>query len=204
MNKELIIAAYDRDYDWISKINSDVRVTIYNKKLSNLKSGEIYLSPNVGRDVHTFFLHIVNNYNSLSDYTIFSQDYPFDHVDNYIELINGELEDWNKNAKQMYDGCWFFCTQYPVLYCDKDGSPNHVGLPIESIWKKLFYDEMPEIIEFTPTGHFCISKEAIKRLPISFYEKIIKILEENYDSPWVIERLEPYIFLNMIKKGHKI
>ena len=104
----------------------------------------------------------------------------------------------------MIDGCWFFNTQLPVLYCDRNGNPHHGGLPIQPIWEMLFHDEIPEFIEFAPAGHFCVSKEVIKRLPVSFYEKVLKILEDFHLSPWVIERLEPYIFLNMIKNGHKI
>lgn len=199
MTKELIIAAYDRNYDWTSQINKDVRITIYNKNESTLKSGEIFLSPNVGRDVHTFFYHIVKNYNSLADYTIWSQDHPFDHVSNYIDIINGDLEMWNKNALQVNDGCWFFNTSLPVLACDINGCPHHCGLPIESIWRELFYDDVPSSIVFTPAGHICISRESVKKLPLSFYEKVLKILEDQYYSPWVIERLEPYIFLNSLK-----
>lgn len=200
MEKELVIAAYDRNYDWLCQINENVRLTIYNKKISTLKSGEIYLSPNVGRDVHTFFYHIVKNYYSLSDYTIFSQDEPFDHVNNYIEIINGDTEIWNYYAKQKDVGCWFFCTEYPVLTCDKYGNPHHPGgLLIESVWNEIFYDDIPESIIFTPSGHFCISKETVHKHPVSFYERILKILEDNNDSPWIIERLEPYIFLAQLK-----
>jgi hypothetical protein len=92
MKKELVIAAYDRDYGWKQYINEDVKITVYNKNQNTLKEGEILLTPNVGRDVHTFFNHIIENYDNLSDYTFFSQDEPFDHVNNIIALVNGVPE----------------------------------------------------------------------------------------------------------------
>jgi hypothetical protein len=200
MNKELVIAAYNRDYDWIHKIDPSIRITVYNKaKLithtSSLKNGEVFLSSNVGRDVHTFFKHISDKYYSLFDYTFFSQDFPFDHVENYVEIINGDISLWSANAKQQNNGCWFFNTQYPVLTCDQNGAPSHSGLPMITLWEKLFKNEMPGYFRFTAAGHFCVSKELVHRKPKSFYDKVVNILEEYDFAPWVIERLEPYIFI---------
>lgn len=193
--KELVIAAYDRDYSWINKLNNDIKVTIYRKGNQELKSNEILIEPNLGRDIHTFFYHIINRYNSLSDITFFSQDYPFDHVSNYVELINGDKNLWDKNAKQFNNGCWFFCTQYDVLSCDPNGSPHHPGLNLNKMWETLFTTNCPDIIHFTPTGHFAISKEQARKIPLEYYQHILNILETQPSSPWEIERLEPYIFL---------
>lgn len=195
-SKELVIAAYNRQYDWITNINEDVKITIYRKGSANdLKNDEIFIEPNLGRDVHIFFHHLYNRYDTLSDFTIFSQDYPFDHVSNYIDLINEDVSHWNFHAKQHIEGCWFFCTQYGVLECDKNGYPNHAGLNIERIWNLLFTSNCPDTLHFTPTGHFIISNELATSIPKEFYKKILNILEEYDDAPWVIERLEPYIFL---------
>jgi hypothetical protein len=193
--KELVIAAYDRDYSWINKLDKDVKVTIYRKGNQELKHNEILIESNLGRDVHTFFYHIFNRYDFLSDITFFSQDSPFDHVSNYIELINGDQNMWDKNAKQTNGKCWFFCTQYDILSCDKNGSPHHPGLELEKMWNKLFESQCPEILNFTPTGHFAISKEQIRKIPKEYYKHILNILETQSTSPWEIERLEPYIFL---------
>jgi len=194
MTKELVISVFSREYTWTQNLNDDIKITKYNKNLSTLLGGEIVIIPNIGRDVHTFFYHIVNQYNFLSDFTIFSQDWPFDHVENYIEIINGNENEWNKYGKQIFDGCWFFCTSYEVINCDMNGAPHHRGLPITPVWVELFNDPIPKEILFTPTGHFCVSKEKIHKHPKSYYNKILKILEENPLSPWIIERLEPYIF----------
>jgi hypothetical protein len=193
--KELIIAAYNRDYHyWVSNLNPDVKITVYRKGANLNNENEIYLENNVGRDVHTFFYHIVNRYESLLDYTITSQDFPFDHVSNYTDIINGSEYIWNKTASQIFSECWFFCTQYPVLDCDKMGSPHHTGLDIEPVWNLIFKDDCPTVLNFTPTGHFCVSKNHIHKRPLSFYKNILSILETNEQAPWIIERLERYIF----------
>jgi hypothetical protein len=198
MNKELVLGIFSRDYQWIQDVNDDVKITKYNKNLSNILDGETMIIPNVGRDVHTFFYHIVKKYNHLSDYTIFSQDWPFDHVSNYIDIINGDVDVWNRYAKQRFNGCWFFCSQYNVITCDGNGYPAHPGLNIVPIWEDLFNTPFPGYLNFTPTGHFGITKEHIHRYPITYYEKIMKILEEDPQSPWILERLEPYIFSDNI------
>lgn len=192
--KEVVISAYNRDYNWINQLDSNIKVTVY-KKGSKLLPNEILIKPNVGRDVHTFFYHLVNNYNNLSDYTFFAQDYPFDHVENYISLINGNKQLWNKHAKQKVDGCWFFNTQYEVLACDKNGAPHHCGLDIERLWNRIFITQRPDVLYFTPAGHFCVSKEQVHKIAIEHYKNILNILETVPESPWIIERLEPYIFL---------
>lgn len=193
--KELVIAAYDRDYSWVKALNSDIKVTVYRKGLSELLEGEILIEPNLGRDVHTFFNHLYIRYDTLADVTFFSQDFPFDHVANYVELINGTKELWDVDAKQFTDGCWFFCTQYGVLTCDKSGAPHHPGLDLPAMWSTLFDTDCPDIISFTPTGHFAITKDHARKIPKEFYKHILNILETQETSPWEIERLEPYILL---------
>lgn len=209
-SKEVVISAYDKDYNWINQLDSNVKVTVYKKGFEPLPN-EILIEPNVGRDVHTFFYHLVNNYNNLSDYTFFAQDYPFDHVENYISLINGDKQLWFKHAKQSVDGCWFFNTQYNILLCDKKGIPNSEiinnlsfkvwatgeweELDMESIWNQLFTLACPDYFMFAPAGHFCISKEQVLKKSLEYYKLILNILETNSQSPWIIERLEPYIFL---------
>jgi hypothetical protein len=187
MGKNLIIAAYERNYDWVKDLNSDVKITVYNKNTETLKNSEILISPNLGRCVHTFFWHIVKNYDNLDDYTITSQDYPFDHNPDYLDVINGNKIFWDQRAQQKLGDCWFFCEERGIL--EEEVYPH-----FEQIWNELFDYKIVDKIIFTPTGHFVISKEHLRSRPKSFYQKILNILETDNMSPWVIERLEIYIF----------
>jgi hypothetical protein len=195
MTKELVLALWDRDFSWISNIQPGIKITKYNKNTNTYREGEIFLSPNVGRDVHTFFWHIVNNYDNLADYTFFAQDFIDDHVSNYAEIINGDVKNIPNYAVQDLGGCWFFNDRVPyVLKTDQNGAPHHHGLPLPEMWKLVFDSEMPQYIYFTAAGHFCVTKEHIHQYPVERYASVLKILETHEISPWCIERFEPYIF----------
>ncbi len=209
MSKELVIAAYERDYSWSELINKDVKITVY-RKGSELKDGEILIEPNLGRDVHTFFYHILKNYDNLSDYTFFVQDFPFDHWSNVIETINGGDDLIFLNSTLKFDG-YFGYHVWPdsrlilndsihfeggrVLTCTPDGSPHHPDkFNVNDYWEILFDSPAPDFYDFLPGGHFGITKENVKIRSLEFYKKIVEILETEKFSPWAIERLECYIF----------
>jgi hypothetical protein len=194
MQKELVIATRDRDYPWITQIDNSIRVSVYSKSIEPRHPLEIHLGDILGRCVHSFFYHLVNRYDSLADYTFFAQDYPFDHVANYIDLINGNISDWSNNAVFQNEELWFFDTRFRrILITDKFGNPNHPGLELEPVWKKIFSEPCPENLGFVAAGHFCASRKQIHKKPKAFYEKILRVLEEDPTAPWCIERFEIYI-----------
>jgi hypothetical protein len=218
MNKELVIAAYDKELDWLSHLNDDVKVKVYRKgDVLPLLEGETRLEPNKGRCVHTFFKHIHDNYDNLSDITFFAQDYPFDHWEDVIEVINNET--WNDRCALQIDGYYGFhfntittpspkggvmwklspSTQHGngnILACQSNGFPQdkNPNINVDDYWKKLFKDNKPSIYEFIPGGHFGITKESANNRSKQFYGKIVEILESDDTAPWMIERLECYIF----------
>lgn len=216
MTKELVISAYQRDYSWINYLNSTTQVTVYRKGPKIEGANEIHIEKNVGQDVHTFFYHIAKNYDNLKDYTLFSQDFPFDHVFNFIDIVNANPMYWDLTAKMKIDEYWAFSTASALnwephmpkeaytgktLICEENGAPHHIPheLNIASLWPKIFNSEVPKYFEFVPAGHFCISKDQIRNRTRNFYENIVDILETRRMSPWEIERLEPYIFNNKVK-----
>jgi len=208
MNKELVIAAYNRDYEkHFSGVKEDVIKTVYRKgDISNLKPNEIFIDNNIGRDVHTFYYHIVNRYDTLSDITFFSQDFFEDHVSNYIEIINGDKDTWDSNGTLYDESCWFFNTgmmDHPrgTLDCDKNGFPHHnLGNEIIETWDTLFESPCPETITFSTGGHFAISREGAHKVPLNTYKKVLDLLEKPYtSSPYVMERLNVYVNLRLEK-----
>jgi hypothetical protein len=196
-SKEIVVAAWDKDYKlWTVDILPNTKITVYNKNINSLQNNEIFLSPNVGRCVHTFLNHIVERYDYLANFTFFAQDYFADHIYNYVQIMNGDKDVWDAFAVIKNNGCWYFNTQYGLLRSDKNGGPHHGGLEIEKIWDMLFKLPLPQDIIFSPAGHFCISKEEARKKPKEFYKKVIDILANDAGAPWVIERLELYIFLD--------
>jgi hypothetical protein len=218
MSKEIVIAAYNRDISWLSKL-SDIKKTIY-RKGTKKDDIEIFIESNVGRDVHTFFHHIYTNYDNLSDLTYFVQDYPFDHCENLIDIINNDS--YKENSVLKIDGYYGFhyntiqntiisqgVTNYPMLElpvaeigegkslrCMSNGYPHesYKNVNLDKYWNILFDSDRPYIYEFIPGGHFCIKKKQILLRSREFYEKIVSLLLNDKDAPWMIERLECYIF----------
>lgn len=211
--KEVVIAGYDKPLNWIKDFNSDVKVTIYRKGDLISYENEIHLEPNVGRDVHTFFSHIVKKYdNDLSQYTFFVQDYPFDHWENLISVINGDPSLYSEKASLSFGGYFGFhfnsigtmwnmpkSLQFGsgnIISCFSNGRPqdHNPNINVDKYWDILFDEPKPNMYEFIPGGHFGITKDQVYIRSKNFYNQILKLLESEYDAPWMIERLECYIF----------
>lgn len=210
MKKEVIISVYNRDTLWTNQLNKDISIKKYRKGINLNLSDETYLPINVGRDVHTFFYHILNNYDNLSDITFFSQDYPFDHIENYVEIINSDVDFITKCSVLHFDGYWGFhwnsigtmwqlnqSNQFAngrILTSANDGYPHDRNLYVDETWESLFNCPHPSNYDFVPGGHFCVTRETIKIRSKEFYQHIVTLLETYDKMPWSIERLEPYIF----------
>jgi hypothetical protein len=220
VNKEIVIAAYDKPTDWLDSINTNIKKTIYRKgSVLPLSSGEILIDPNIGRCVHTFFNHILTNYNNLSDYTFFAQDYPFDHWEDLIDVINNDVNLLNEKSALSIGGYWGFHfnsirvpsssggimhTMSPskdhengkVISCYGNGMPHdhNSKINVDTYWDMLFEGPRPNMYEFMPGGHFGITKEHVKLRSKELYGKVVELLESDDTAPWMIERLECYIF----------
>jgi hypothetical protein len=96
IKKRVTIAQFNENIDWIKNIDKNIEVFIYNKKNDiniNYKSIEKnyenkFILRNVGRESHTYLIHIINNYNSLCDIEYFIQANPFDHSNDILSFIN--------------------------------------------------------------------------------------------------------------------
>jgi hypothetical protein len=210
---EIVIAGYDKELGWLKQLDPKVVKTVYRKgDVLPLSSGEIKLEVNLGRCVHTFFNHIYLNYGKESDYTFFVQDYPFDHWGNLIDIINGDTNNISKSASLTIGGYHGFhnntlgtawnmseSTQFDsgnVLSCLSNGMPQDHNplINVDKYWDLIFDDKKPTTYEFIPGGHFCIHKEHIKLRTRKLYKQICELLIEDENAPWMIERLECYIF----------
>lgn len=78
MDYSIVVARYNEDLKWTKQYSN---VIIYNKggKLNDDEYKYISLK-NVGREGHTYYTHIYENYDNLTDYVIFLQGRPTDHT----------------------------------------------------------------------------------------------------------------------------
>jgi len=211
MTKEIVIAAYDRNLAWTNELNESIIQTRYRKGDIRSDENEIILE-NKGGCVHTFFNHLYTKYYTLSDYTFFVQDYPFDHWGNLIEVINkdmNKLDDYVTLKIGGYYGfhnntlgtAWYMPPTHQfdagrALVCQSNGAPqdNNPNIDVNRVWDILFDEVKPPVYEFIPGGHFAITKEHVQLRTRYFYKQVVDLLEHDVNMPWMIERLECYIF----------
>jgi hypothetical protein len=76
---EVVLAHHSEDLAWLSQIPKDVHLSIYTKgsriELSKplVAKASVKQLLNVGRESHTYLSHIVENYERLADWTVFTQ-----------------------------------------------------------------------------------------------------------------------------------
>ena len=91
MNTTLVCARYNEDLNWLLPLKNE-SIIIYNKGEDNLDTfpkQKVVKLPNLGREGGTYLHHIIQNYDNLSDYTIFTQANPVDHI-------------WHDDAEKSY------------------------------------------------------------------------------------------------------
>ena len=184
---QIVVSRYNEDIKWTNKFPN---VIIYNKgKKINGNYNEI-LTPNVGREGHTYYKYIYDNYDNLKDYTIFLQGYPFDHSPNIIHNLSKYLNNINLNIDFEY-------LSERILNCNLSGCKYHKNLPLIEVYEHLFNKKKNNVsFKFGAGAQFIVSKRRILKKPKEFYLKIVNML--NYDKNpiegYVIERFHEIIF----------
>lgn len=179
----IIVARYNENIEWTKELNN---VIIYNKgdKLDN-SYNETHLK-NVGREGHTFYTYIYDNYDNLSNHTVFLQGNPFDHCPDIIQKI--------KTIDVTID---FIFLSNRILNCCLSGCIHHSGLPLINVYETLFNIKKENMeFEFGAGGQFIVSKTQILKRPKDFYLQIVKMLENDINpiEGFVIERFHSLIF----------
>jgi hypothetical protein len=80
---EVVIARYKEDLSWVEKEFPQDNVIVYNKGPDDLQylpsHYKVVKLPNIGREIHTYLWHILHNYDSSTQRTLFLQGNPYDH-----------------------------------------------------------------------------------------------------------------------------
>jgi hypothetical protein len=192
-NITIVVARYKEDITWTEQFPStNVNVIIYNKGYeSDTKYNEILLE-NVGREGHTFYKYIYDNYHQLEDYTIFLQGHPFDHSPNIIELIHTYI---NINDPDLHID--FELLSSNIVGCNLSGCSYHPYLPLVSVYEQLFNERKSEMpFTFGMGGQFIVSKLQILKHPRDFYLKIVEMLQHDINpiEGYVMERFHSLVF----------
>lgn len=192
MSIQIVVSRYNEDMEWTKQFPN---VVIYNKGADDLSPEyNVKSLPNVGRECHTYYTHICDNYADIEyDYTVFLQGNPFDHSPNLVTNLA-------KYADSVVDLDFEFISE-DILYCKLSACVWDRSLPLRDIYRKIFVDQ-PEVVDFVfgKGAQFIVSREQILKRSKDFYLNIVKMLENEKDpmEGYVIERFHKLIFVNSI------
>ena len=200
----IVVARYNENIEWTKQLPN---VRIYNK---GSPIPYAITLPNVGREGHTYYTHLVENYDNLPDYTIFLQGNPFDHSPHILENIYMYLAQM-QNSNDDLD---FAFLSEEILECSLQGCQFHPNLPLMEVYQHLFLENENEEkdeddkkdnnilvdpafrFRFGAGAQFIVSKRSIRQRPKAFYSKIVKLLEYDINpiEGFVIERFHELVF----------
>jgi len=188
MNICIVVARYNENIEWTKQFSN---VFIYNKGEPLIDySNQIFLN-NVGRESHTYYKHIFDNYDNLAEYTVFLQGNPFDHSPNLISNLNNYINNIN-NIELDFE----FLSE-GIVSCNIKGCIYDHELPLIETYEKIFGEKKDDNnFLFGSGAQFIVSRKRILQRPKEFYLNIIKLLETNI-SPiegYVMERFHKLIF----------
>jgi hypothetical protein len=187
----IVVARYNENIEWTKQFPN---VIIYNKgtELGN-EYNEIFLN-NVGREGHTYYKYICDNYENLKDYTIFLQGRPFDHSPNIISNLNKYI-----NNKELSLDFEFLSENIHYSSLDLECTRYWQCKNIHKNWELVFGTNSNGNQEciFGAGAQFIVSKNKILKNTKEFYTNIVKMLEYTIDplEGYDIERFHKYIFL---------
>lgn len=191
---DLVVSHFEKDFTWAEKCSDKFNLILYNKG-TNIIQNSIRL-PNIGREPHTFLHHIVENYDNLPNWTVFTQDEPhyhFHEMDNMLLDFHSNVEKYSSPLKKDN---WYYLFGRLVT-CDKLAFPDTGGMHLDilQVWNVLFESSLPENFQFKFVAGMihAASKEAIRLRSKEFYNRALELSSIGH-NPWIFERLIYYIF----------
>jgi hypothetical protein len=206
MNKnQLVISRYGENLDWLMKWRDEFDIIVYNKgeKIDNNNYTVVEL-PNYGRESQTYLHHIVENYDSLYDGTIFLQgDIKDIGINVFKNLMQYVVEIENNGFSASNIG--FF---NETLWNDIDflSDPRYKS-QVESGFLKLseikfkdyvqnHFNKIPQITPVCWCGCFGVRKDFILSRTKDFYQRLLESFpnHHNPEEAHFLERMWAYIF----------
>ena len=176
----IVVARYNEDVTWTKQFPN---VIIYNKGQPLEGYNNVIETPNVGREGHTYYKYIYNNYDNLPEYIVFLQGRSHDQSPNIINNLNNYLgKDLNIDFEWLSES----------IHC------SNIYTSFEQVFGIKPFGLM---CEFGCGAQFIVNKRNIINKPKIFYENIVNMLgytidpKEGYD----IELFHKYIFLSKVK-----
>lgn len=186
LNFRFIVARYNEDISWTKDFPN---VTLINKgeKLEETFGHTVIELENVGREGHSYYKWIYDNYeNILEDYIIFVQGNPFDHSPNILTNLHKYMNDSNLNNDFIYISQLHNKTTL-LKECDKKLYCTTILRTYQDLFRFIKESE----IVGAWGAQFMVSKRSILTKSKAFYEKLVNLVGHsiNPDEGYHFERL---------------
>lgn len=212
-NVEIVVARYNENLNWIKPLG-DISV-VYNKgNILHVPSNifkQIVNVPNVGRESHTYLYHIIKNYDNLAKITVFTQGNIIDHLPKDLKpleyitnlVTSATIHGYSSNAYCHNVG--ITSAYYDLKMSDKWPHLLDSGFKFGE-WLNVIvkmankdYNIPFASLPWYKNGLFALESDIIKRHPKSFYEKLIKFVDNHIDpeAGHYFERAWYEIFIGM-------
>lgn len=192
---ELVVARYNEDLSWLNKFSFSAKV--YNKG-NDIELPHIKLK-NIGRESTTYLHHIIENYERLSEHTIFVQGNPYHHCVDLDRILPG-LPDRLNSLPFFSIGCYALTH---VIICQQQCQLEHLKVYPEDFHNAFF--EVPlKKFRHAQGAQYIVHRDNILNKPKAFYKHIYDSCSWTRHEPWSIERCWPAIFDRDDKYKHKI
>jgi hypothetical protein len=188
-NVKIISSHYEEDLSWINFVKYEV--IVYSKTIKNKN----FINFNKVQEAPAYLKYIIDNYESLPEYTIFVHGHLYSEHQkdkNIIDIINNisfdddiinlNRSDW-ENSITIGEDKW-----------DKKYSW------LSENWQDIFgtYLDLPLKMTFHSSAQFAVNKKCIIQYPIEFWKKLFNWCEntnlDNYVSSRIFEYSWYYIF----------
>ena len=186
---DIVVSRYNEDVSWTKQLPN---VRIYNKGAPLPEPFAATPLPNVGREGHTYYHHIVTHYDTLAEHTAFVQGNPFDHSPHVLANIAYFNSQLHENISLEFA----YISEY-LFDCNLAGCHHHPGLPMVDVYEQLFGERLyAKPFVFGGGAQFVVSRAVIYRRPQAFYQKIVDMLayDVNPIEGFVIERFHGLVF----------
>lgn len=158
------------DKSWVKDIPNGWNIHLYDKD-KNMENA-------VGREAHTYFKFIVDNYDTLIGDYVFCQGNPFNHNSRFLEdLYHG-----------IIPGKSYPCSRY-----DRLDPNNFKALDVEKYINLLGLENVPEKWEFIAGAQFKAKASDILKRPKEFYKKCLELTLTDPQSGYIFEGLWKFI-----------
>jgi len=203
MSLQIVVARFNENISWLNDKETDI--VIYNKGIDAVNTIAL---PNIGREAHTYLYHIVNNYYTLADITVFTQakidDHGYSHNLDTLKNLGLSAKDkgYSLNMQTFKKGTDCMDPDFNVQI--RDCLIYIYNVPQTSVDKIVFIDwfkkyinpEYPDELIVYLNAIFAVSKEKIHTRPKEFYEDLLtQVSNENAPiEAHFLERSWYYVF----------